>query len=80
MCPGPQAFSTLWEAGTVLDLHCCHQVLASHFHFMAPGCLRGVGDEEEHDCRMPVFKWKFVVVLRGFVRLGLEKLRFPPQK
>lgn len=77
MCPAPQAFSTHWEAGTVLDLCCYHQVSAPHFNFMAWACLRSVAHKEEWDCRMPVFT---VEICDGFVCLGSEKLVFPPCK
>lgn len=75
MCPAPQAFSTHWEAGTLLDWHFYHQVLHSHLHFMA--CLRVLEMKRNMTAGCQFLQWKFVVVLTGLCVFGIRKVGFP---
>lgn len=79
MSPACQAFSTSQEAGTILDLHHCHQdqTWASRPHFVAHSHLRGELEmKKNRTAEQELLLWEFVMVLGGLYVFRTGKMNF----
>lgn len=79
MSPACQAFSTSQEAGTILDLHHCHQdqTWASRPHFVAHSHLRGELEmKKNRTAERELLLWEFVMVLGGLYVFRTGKMNF----